>query len=71
MRIDALIKRIVKTHRTAATDIDRDLFDHLIRRSDTNERIRLSDLISKHGADIGWLDAIVEVSSEHDPDRYR
>ena len=70
-RVDALIKQIVKTNRAAAADIDRDLFDYLIRRSDTNERGRLSELTSKQRADLGWLDAIVSVSSEHDRERRR
>ena len=43
---------------------DRDLFDHFIRRSDTNERERLSKLVSKYKANMGWLNAIVDVSSE-------
>lgn len=62
--IDAEIKRIVKKTRSKASDSDCDLFEHLIRRSDNSERIRLSRLASMHGADIGWLDAIVAVGSE-------
>lgn len=70
-RVDALIKRIVKTNRAAAADMDRDLFDHIIRRSDSNERVRLSELASKQRADIAWLDAVVAVSLEHDMERYK
>ncbi|MFZ0257766.1 MAG: SIR2 family protein, partial [Gammaproteobacteria bacterium] len=39
--VDAEVKRIVRMNRPTASDADRDLFDHLIRRSDSNERIRL------------------------------
>jgi SIR2-like domain len=61
-RIDAEVKRIVRTNRSAASDADRDVFDHLIRRSDRNERVRLSQLASEEGADIGWLEAIIEIA---------
>ena len=62
--VDRELKKIVKTKRAEADDKDRDLFDYFISRSSTNERIRLSELVSKHKADLGWLDAIVAVSSE-------
>ena len=64
-RVDREMKKIVKARRTRteATDEERDLFDHLIRR-DPNKRHRLSALVSKHKADLGWLDAIVAVSQE-------
>ena len=63
-RVEHELKRIVKTTRAEASEEDRDSFDHFIRRSDTNERIRLSKLVSKYKADLGWLDAIVAMSSE-------
>ena len=63
-RVDREMKKIVKARRTEASDEERDLFDHLVRRSDPNERLRLSALVSKHNADLGWLDAIVEASSQ-------
>lgn len=62
-RVDREMKSIVKTKRTEASDEQRDLFDHFIRRSDPQERLRLAALVSKNGADLGWLDAIVDVSS--------
>ena len=62
--VDSELKEIVKTKRAEASEEDRDSFDHFIRRSDANERIRLSKLVSKYKADLGWLDAIVTVSSE-------
>jgi len=67
--VDAEVKRIVRTNRGAATDADRDLFDHLIRRSDLNERVRLSALASKQKTDLDWLDAIAEIAAENDRER--
>jgi hypothetical protein len=64
--VDSEIKRIVKISRDEATDTDRDLFDHLFRRSDSAERVRLSTLASKQKADFGWLNAIAEIGSEKD-----
>lgn len=69
--VEAEVKRVARMTRNSASDSDRDLFDHLIRRSDPNERIRLSELASKQTADLGWLDAIAGVVSEKDRGRYR
>lgn len=65
-KAEAEVKRIVKRPRNAADESDRDLFDHLVRRGNTSERVRLSSLASKAGADTGWLDSIVEIASERD-----
>lgn len=65
-KVDSEVKRIVKTPRNAANESDRDLFDHLVRRGNTSERVRLSSLASKAGADIGWLDAIADVALERE-----
>lgn len=62
--IDATIRRIVRAPRIATPDEDRDLFDHLIRRSNASERVRLSGLASAANADFGWLDAIVRIGTE-------
>jgi hypothetical protein len=65
-KVDAEIRRIVKTSRSSADESDRDLFDHLLRRGNTSERVRLSSLASKTGADIEWLDAIADIASERE-----
>jgi hypothetical protein len=65
-RVDAEVKHIVRMNRGDASDPDRDLFDHLIRRSDSNERVRLSALASKQKAHLGWLDAIAAIAAEND-----
>jgi hypothetical protein len=64
------VKRIVRRNRGSAGDADRDLFDHLIRRSDSNERVRLSALASKQRADLGWLDAITAIAAENEREHY-
>ncbi len=69
--IDAEVKRIVRTSRGKTTDSKRDLFDHLIRRSNASERVRLSRLASKQKAEFDWLDAIIDVAMENDPERGR
>jgi hypothetical protein len=67
--IDAEVRRIVKLTRASAPEADRDLFDHLFRRGNASERIRLSALASDAKADIGWLDAIVTIGAESDRGR--
>jgi hypothetical protein len=64
--VDAEVKRIVRTNRSPASESDRDLFDHLIRRSDSNERVRLSTLASRQKADLAWLEAISAIAAEND-----
>lgn len=62
--VDAELRRIVKKDRRSAEDIDRDLFDHFFRRASASERARMSSLISRSGAGIEWLDAILKICSE-------
>ncbi|WP_225072577.1 SIR2 family protein [Desulfuromonas sp. CSMB_57] len=62
--VDTEMKGIVRKRRSAASDAERDLFDHLIRRSDHNERVRFAALVSQQGADLGWLDAITTIATE-------
>ncbi|MDE0508894.1 MAG: SIR2 family protein [Gammaproteobacteria bacterium] len=62
--VDAELRRIVKKSRAAAEESDRDLFDHLFRRENASERVRLASVVSKAKADIGWLDAIATVCAE-------
>ena len=67
--VDGEIRRIVRTPRAIAAEADRDLFDHLIRRSDHNERVRLAAVASKQRADFGWLDALNAVVAERTRER--
>lgn len=64
--VDKEIRRIVRVSRAVAPEPDRDLFDHLLRRSNDSERNRLSALASEAQADLGWLDAIMSVRKEKD-----
>ncbi len=70
-RIDRALKRIVKVKRTEAKQEDLDLFDHFMRRSDPNERIRLTNLLFDHQMDLEWLDAISDMLSEEGEERRR
>jgi NAD-dependent SIR2 family protein deacetylase len=63
-RVDVDLKRITRTSRANSPETDRDWFDHLIRRSAPNERVRMSALISSAGASIDWLDAILNIGRE-------
>ncbi|MEP9386927.1 SIR2 family protein [Mesorhizobium sp. KR9-304] len=67
--IDAEVHRIVRNSRAAAPEEDRDLFDHIFRRSNASERSRLSTLASAAKADLGWLNAIVKIGSERERGR--
>lgn len=67
--VDKEIKRITRKKRSAADDLDRDLFDHIIRRSNNNEIVRLAALASKNKAELGWLDTIYSIASEKDRNR--
>ena len=62
--LDAEISRIVRNARSVATDADRDLFDHIYRRSDSTERVRISTRASRQKAEIAWLDAMMAIASE-------
>jgi NAD-dependent SIR2 family protein deacetylase len=64
--LDKELIRIVTENRKSTLEADCDLFDHLVRRSNSNERVRLATLVSKRGADLGWLDAIAAIASEDD-----
>lgn len=65
-KVDAEVKRIVRTPRSAADESDRDFFDHLLRRGNANERVRLAGLASKANADTSWLDAIADIALERE-----
>ena len=67
--VDREIRRIVKTARADAAEANRDLFDHLLRRSNTAERARLSALTSDAKADLGWLDAIMKIGRDTERER--
>lgn len=67
--VDKQIRRIVRTRRSDASERDRDLFDHLLRRSNVGERNRLSKLASEAKAELGWLDAVMSIYGDTDQGR--
>jgi hypothetical protein len=62
--VEREIQRLVAIPRRAATLQDQDLFDHLVRRGNESERIRLIAFAAKHHADTDWLDAALKVVAE-------
>lgn len=63
-RVEMEIRRIVKVPRASSSEADRDLFDHLFRRSSSVERSQLAAVASKSRAHISWLDAIAAILLE-------
>lgn len=61
--LDRTVRKLVRIQRSASSQEDRDLFDHLIRR-DRVDRPRITSMISAAGADLGWLDAIASIAGE-------
>lgn len=62
--VAAEVRRIVRQSRRDASDADRDLFDHLMRRGNANERIRLAETARKAKAGLDWFDAVAAVLAE-------
>ena len=62
--VDREIRRIVKSRRANAAETDRGLFDHLFRRVNPDERVRLAAVASTAGAEPAWLDAVMAVGAE-------
>ena len=62
--VDREVRRIVRSRRADASDADRELFDHLLRRSVPTEQDRLLGVAKSAGADMGWLDATTGVVRE-------
>lgn len=70
-KVDALVKRLVRTSRASTIESERDLFDHLVRRSSPSERLRLAALASRVRASMDWLDAMADVARESDREPIR
>jgi hypothetical protein len=67
--VDSELRRIVKLKRADAAEPDRDLFDHLFRRSNASERARLASLVSDAKANIDWLNAIMKIGAQKERGR--
>lgn len=62
--IDSEIRKIVSIPRVTSSQEQQDLFDHIVRRSNSNDRIRISSLISSLKATHDWFDALHTVAME-------
>ena len=62
--ISSEFRRIARVSRVEASEGDRDIFDHIFRRSDSRQRVHFAAIASKLGAHISWLDAIRDVCAE-------
>ncbi|MCC5069601.1 SIR2 family protein [Xanthomonas campestris] len=62
--IEKKLKKIVTQPRKAAVEYERDLFDHLYRRSSDAERRNIALLVSRSGASSDWLDSMLTIDRE-------
>lgn len=62
--IEREVRRIVRVARDVASEADRDLLDHLMRRGNAMERRRIVEIASAGGADLSWLDALAAITLE-------
>ena len=58
------VRRIAKQHLAAAPEAKHDLFAHLFRRANADERTRLTRVAKAVSAETGWLDVILQVTRE-------
>ena len=61
--VHSLARKITRKCRASVSDVDRDLFDHLFRRSNDTERRAIANHVSSR-ADPEWLSAMLAISSE-------
>jgi hypothetical protein len=64
LKVEALIKRLAKKPRAKTEEPERDLFDHLMRRASSAERLRFASVLAKEGAQIDWIESLALVSAE-------
>jgi hypothetical protein len=57
-KLNALVKKIVRKSVAGTPEEERELLQHIFRRSSVNERQRLGLLISAAAKDIGWISII-------------
>ncbi|MBT9499799.1 MAG: SIR2 family protein [Burkholderiaceae bacterium] len=65
-KVETLMRRLVKKSRAMTAEPERDLFDHLFRRSNFAERLKIASNVSSARADVDWLDAMNSISAESD-----
>ena len=64
--IERKLKKIIKNDRNISNDEERDLFDHIVRRSNAEGRVQIARLVSEKKADIKWFNSILEISNERE-----
>lgn len=62
--VERKIRKIARTNREDASEIDRDLFEHLYRRGSNSERQRYMNVVAQVQPEIGWLDALLNIDRE-------
>lgn len=69
--IEKVFRGTVRQARDSVSESERDLVDHLFRRSAPHDRIRLSKVASDVGADSAWLDTFTEIERESEVEASR
>lgn len=64
VKVDAVVKNIVNKTVSSTSEQERDLLEHLLRRSSPNERQRLGSLLAAAAKDVGWLSVATGVGAE-------
>lgn len=62
--LESELSRIVRTPVAEASQSDRDVFEHLFRRSSVSERTRMSALVSSAQGGFDWLDTMLSAVRE-------
>lgn len=62
--VGLVIRRISRRPRNSVSEEERELFDHILRRSNAAERIRICKIANETGADFSWITGISEVLAE-------
>lgn len=62
--VEKTIRRIARKRRTVASEIERDLFEHLYRRGSSSERQRFMKVVAQVQPETGWLDALLRIDRE-------
>ena len=63
---EAAVRRAVRLPRDAASEANKDLFDHLFRRSNAGERLRIAEVATDAKADASWLEAMCKIGDDTD-----
>ena len=62
--VEREVRRIAKEDSVTASESSRDLFAHLFRRANAEERLRLTHVTKRVATDLGWLDVILNATRQ-------